>query len=56
VPDGTVKDAAQVDFLARRFARADADGSIGRLMAIPGGLSAHEVRTVQSEEGWILGL
>jgi precorrin-8X/cobalt-precorrin-8 methylmutase len=56
VPDGTVKDAAQVEFLARRFARADADGSINGLMASPRGLSPHEVRTVQSEEGWILGL
>jgi hypothetical protein len=56
VPDGTVKDAAQVEFLARRFARADADGSISRLMDAPQGLSPHEVKTVQSEEGWILGL
>jgi precorrin-8X/cobalt-precorrin-8 methylmutase len=56
VPDGRVKDAAQVDFLARRFARADADGSITRLMAVPPGLTANEVETVRCEEGWILGL
>lgn len=56
VPDGTVKDAAQVEFLARRFARSDADGSIRQLMAIPAGLSASEAETVRSEEGWILGL
>ena len=56
VPEGTVKDAAQVEFLARRFARADAQGSIAELMAAPEGLSPHELKTVQVEEGWILGL
>ena len=56
VPDGTVKDAAQVEFLARRFARADAEGSISQLMALPAGLGASEVEIARSEEGWILGL
>jgi precorrin-8X/cobalt-precorrin-8 methylmutase len=56
VPDGTVKDAAQVEFLARRFARADAEGSISQLMALPAGLGAREVEIARSEEGWILGL
>ena len=56
VPDGAVKDAAQVEFLARRFARADAESAIGSLMSAPRGLSASEAEVARSEEGWILGL
>lgn len=56
VPDGAVKDAAQVEWMSRRFARADADGTIAQTMRPPDALGPSERDTAISEEGWILGL
>lgn len=55
VPDGVVKDAAQVETLARHFARRDAAGLLAVDFAGPE-LSTAERRLVEVEEGWILGV
>lgn len=55
VPSGTVKDAAQVETLARHFARRDAAGLLAVDFAGPA-LSKADRRLVEIEEGWILGV
>jgi precorrin-8X/cobalt-precorrin-8 methylmutase len=52
--DGEVKDALQVEALARHFAARDAEGRLAGDFAGPA-LSAAERRLVEIEEGWILG-
>lgn len=54
--DKSCLDEAQVETVARSFARFDADGRFAELLAAPADLSEEEKRIVLSEEGWILGL
>lgn len=51
-----VKDATQVRLTATAFAERDDKGELGALFAAPKALSEAEIDTVQTEEGWILGL
>jgi hypothetical protein len=54
VPDGSaVKDARQVDAMARFLKARDRDGGLGALFAAP--CSAAQRRTIEREEGWIFG-
>lgn len=56
VPPGAVADAHQVQALAAHFAAQDANGALAPLFAGPADLSSEQRRTVESEEGWILGI
>jgi hypothetical protein len=56
VPPGAVRDAVQVESLAREFARRDAAGDLAVMLAGPADLSARARRRVVGEECWILGL
>ena len=49
-------DEAQVEGLADIFARFDAEGRFGELLAAPADLSEAERGSVLTEEGWIAGL
>ncbi|MBF5044778.1 cobalamin biosynthesis protein CbiG [Aggregicoccus sp. 17bor-14] len=51
-----VKDARQVEALARHFAREDAAGRLAASFARPAGLSDAEAQAVREEEGWVLGV
>ena len=53
---GEVLDAAQVRVLATAFAQLDADTGLGPLFDAPAGLNADELRAIETEEAWILGL
>jgi len=55
VPDGAVKDAVQVETVARVLAAWDGAGSLGRRFAGPPSLTAAERAVIEREEGWILG-
>jgi hypothetical protein len=52
---GEVKDAVQVENLARYFAQVDSEGKFSDLFAGPASLREAERRRVESEKGWILG-
>ncbi len=56
VTAGHIKDALQVDALARHFARLDDSGGLAPLFAGPPDLTASERRRIETEEGWILGV
>lgn len=59
VPDdlpGKPKDAGQVTALARHFAEADQAGALAAWLAGDPALIADERRSVEREEGWILGV
>ncbi len=53
---GEVKDSAQVRHLAAHFAALDARGELARLLAGDPSLSKTEHRSVEREEGWVLGV
>ena len=54
VPDGAaVKDARQVEAMARFLMRHDRAGRLGALFALP--LAAAQRRIIEREEGWIFG-
>lgn len=56
-PDaGRVKDALQVEGLARHFAEEDRDGRLHLLFEAPARLPEAALRDVLMEEGWILGV
>jgi hypothetical protein len=52
---GEVPDRAQVRAVAEQFAKLDEAGKLGALFAPPKAASEELVRTVETEEGWILG-
>ncbi|MFO1352606.1 MAG: hypothetical protein U1F68_18825 [Gammaproteobacteria bacterium] len=52
---GAVKDAVQVETIARRFAERDAAGLLGVDMAGPAALTPAQRAHIVAEEGWILG-
>ena len=52
---GEIKDAVQVETIARHLAKRDANGELARDLAGPADLSAESRRLVEREEGWILG-
>lgn len=54
VPDGVVKDAAQVEFAACRLAALDESGELGGLFCPE--LDADIAAVVTGEEGWLLGV
>jgi hypothetical protein len=56
VPDGAVRDAVQVEAVAREFARLDAVGALPPMFYGPADLTAAERRRVEREECWILGV
>ena len=58
LPQGSasVKDALQVEALARHFAREDAAGRLAACFARPAGLTDAEAQAVLEEEGWVLGV
>jgi hypothetical protein len=51
-----IKDALQVEGLARHFARLDEAGDLQGFFQGPPGLTAEQRRQVEQEEGWILGV
>lgn len=51
-----VKDRAQVRALARCLAAKDASGTLADLFAGSADLSADQKKTIENEEGWILGV
>lgn len=51
-----VKDALQVEALARHFARKDEAGEIAGLFDGPASLTPQQRNRVEGEEGWILGV
>lgn len=53
---GEVKDRAQVRELALYFARADEKAELNEMFAGPTDLSEEQRRSVEAEEGWILGV
>jgi hypothetical protein len=55
VPKGAVRDAVQVESVAREFARLDASGAFALLLAGPR-LSARDRQRVVTEECWMLGV
>jgi precorrin-8X/cobalt-precorrin-8 methylmutase len=55
VPDSAVRDAVQVESVAREFARLDASGALAILLAGPR-VSARARHRVVREECWILGV
>lgn len=56
VAEAEVRDARQVQALVAHFARQDANGALAALFAGPADLSGEQRRTVENEEGWILGI
>jgi hypothetical protein len=52
---GEVPDRAQVRTLCEMYARLDEQGKLGALFAAPTDAPPELVRTVEQEEGWILG-
>lgn len=54
--EGEIKDAAQVRGVAMHFARLDQEGCLAHLFERPPDLSDKDRRTVEREEGWILGV
>ncbi len=51
---GMVKDARQVDQLARAFAAADAAGALAARFGPPPGLAEADRQRAEGEEGWVL--
>ena len=51
-----IKDAAQVRTLAQHFRALDMRGELAACLEPPPGLTHDQLRTVTTEEGWILGL
>ena len=54
-PAGKPKDTAQVVAIARYFAALDDAGDLERLFACGDALTSDERRSIEREEGWILG-
>lgn len=52
---GTIKDAVQVETIARYLARRDRRGELAGDLAGPEGLSRRDRTLIGNEEGWILG-
>ena len=52
---GAVKDAVQVETIARHLARRDSQGALARDLAGPTDLSKAAREIIEVEEGWILG-
>ena len=52
---GEIKDAVQVETIARHLAKRDARGELAKDLSGPDALSAADRRTIELEEGWILG-
>jgi precorrin-8X/cobalt-precorrin-8 methylmutase len=55
VPDGSIRDAVQVESVARELARLDTSGGLAVLLAGPR-LSARARHRVVTEECWMLGV
>jgi len=55
VADDQVKDAVQVETVARRFAELDAKGQFGALLSAPSDLDEDSLNHILQEEGWIVG-
>lgn len=54
--ENEVKDQAQVRTLAEHFAQLDQTGRLADLFAGPENLTAEQRRSIETEEGWILGV
>ncbi len=52
---GQIKDAVQVETIARHLARRDESGSLARDLSGPDSLDGAARKRVETEEGWILG-
>jgi precorrin-8X/cobalt-precorrin-8 methylmutase len=51
-----IKDARQVQAVIAALGRRDEAGSLGSLFAGPADLTGEQRRTIETEEGWILGI
>jgi hypothetical protein len=56
VGTGEVKDAVQVEAMARHFAARGEEGTLATLFAGPPDLTTEQTAVVENEEGWILGV
>jgi precorrin-8X/cobalt-precorrin-8 methylmutase len=55
-PPDRVRDAVQIETLARHFQQLDAAGELAPLFDVPGQLEREDAVAVATEEGWILGI